>query len=83
MIAEARWAEQVRNNLLALHSYFQHRDGAMNSDMDLAVLQKIVVLPQLSLLNCFERTCCDKMGTLPYLKSILGAKKKPLLFKCY
>lgn len=41
VIAEARGGGWVRNNLLALHSYFQHRDGAMNSDMDVALLQRL------------------------------------------
>lgn len=45
VIAEASWERQVRNNFLALHSYFEQRDGAMNNDMDLAVPESFVVLP--------------------------------------
>lgn len=41
LIAEARWGGRVRNNLFTLRSYFQHSDGAMNSDMNLAILQRL------------------------------------------
>lgn len=51
VIAEARWGGQVRNNLLARHSYFQHRDGAMNSDMDLALIPGLWFC-----VNCFYLT---------------------------
>ncbi len=56
VIAEARWGGRVRNNLLALHSYFQHRDGAINSRMDLALLPGLWFLRELFLLNCHEGT---------------------------
>lgn len=49
VIAEARWEGQVRNNMLALHNYFQHRHEAMNGDMDLALLQSLWFG-----LNCFH-----------------------------
>lgn len=38
---EAKWEGQVKNNMLAWHSYFHYRYGAMNSDMDLALLQSL------------------------------------------
>lgn len=77
VIADTRWRRGVRNNSLALHSYFQHRDGAPNSDMDLTLLQRLWFLPQMFLLNCCGR--CEPYSIGMYL----GAVKKPELLKCY
>lgn len=80
LIARARWRGQVRNNLLALHSYFQHWDRAMNSDMDLALLQRLWFC-----LSCSHWTAREghfMMQRKPYSRQTYSTvEKKPELLQ--